>query len=327
VLQHERRTERKLSEFAQINAVIDRTAAGNYFHEMNVQLRFPFEIFCVARHDPSSQLLKTLGYKWPVIIEPLRAVHGVTRVHMNCYRTFVGLLSCAALACALSTPLQAGLILNGGFESGLSNWTAVDQLGSAGTFFVQTGTSTPDTMSIVPPPPQGTQAAMTDAQGPGSHVLYQDFVVPSVVPGALINFMLLINNQSDRFAIPEPDNHLDFSTPALNQQARVDIMRVTPDPFSLSTADVLMDLYQTEVGDPLATGYNAFVFDITPLLQAHAGETLRLRFAETDNVGPFNFGVDAVDVNVTAGAVPEPSMFVPAGVSILILGLTLKRRK
>ena len=42
-------------------------------------------------------------------------------------------------------------------------------------------------------------------------------------------------------------------------------------------------------------------------------ETLRLRFAETDNVATFNLGVDAVDVNVTAGAIPEPSMFVPAG--------------
>ncbi len=243
------------------------------------------------------------------------------------YRTVLALLYGAALTGALSTPLQAGLILNGGFESGLSNWTAVDQLGSEGTFFVQTGTSTPDTMSTVPPPPEGSQAAMTDAQGPGSHVLYQDFVVPSLVPGALINFMLLLNNQGDRFAIPEPDNHLDFSTPALNQQARVDIIRVTSDPFSLSSSDVLMNLYQTEVGDPLVSGYNAFVFNITPLLQAHAGETLRLRFAETDNVATFNLGVDAVDVNVTAGAIPKPSMFVPAGASMLILVLTLKRRK
>ena len=44
-------------------------------------------------------------------------------------------------------------------------------------------------------------------------------------------------------------------------------------------------------------------------------------------VATFNLGVDAVDVNVTAGAIPEPSMFVPAGASMLILVLTLKRRK
>ena len=45
------------------------------------------------------------------------------------YRTVLALLYGAALAGALSTPLQAGLILNGGFESGLSNWTVGRSIG------------------------------------------------------------------------------------------------------------------------------------------------------------------------------------------------------
>jgi len=44
----------------------------------------------------------------------------------------------------------------------------------------------------------------------------------------------------------------------------------------------------------LVSGYTDFVVDVTPLFQAHPGETLRLRFADVDNVSPFNFGVDRV---------------------------------
>jgi hypothetical protein len=43
---------------------------------------------------------------------------------------------------------------------------------------------------------------------------------------------------------------------------------------------------------PAVTGYNTFSFDLTALLVARAGQTLRLRFAEVDNVNVFNFGVD-----------------------------------
>jgi hypothetical protein len=230
------------------------------------------------------------------------------------------------LACALSIPAKAGLILNGGFESGLANWSRIDQLGSEGTFSVQTGTSSPLGTATVPAPPEGLQAAMTDAPGPGSHVLYQDFIVPSVVPGAAINFSLLINNQADRFAMPNP-NHLDFSLPALNQQARVDVLTATSDPFSLSASDVLQNLFQTQVGDPLVSGYTSFLIDITPLLQAHAGQTLRLRFAETDNLAPFNLGVDAADVNITAGAIPEPSTFILVAGAMLSLTMWRRRRR
>jgi hypothetical protein len=216
------------------------------------------------------------------------------------------MIACLTFACALWTPLRAGLITNGGFEAGLAGWTVANQVGSDGTFFVQSGTMSPLGTSAVPAPPQGTQAAMTDAQGPGSHVLYQDFVIPSLVPGAFINFSLLINNLADRFETP---NHLDFATPDLNQRARVDIVTTSADPFSLNTADVLLNVYETQVGDPLVSGYTNFLVDVTTLLQGRQGETLRLRFAGVDNVGPFNFGVDAVDINVTSNPIPEPSTF------------------
>src|SRR5688500_12281255 len=101
----------------------------------------------------------------------------------------------ATLACALSIPAQAGLIDNGGFESGFSSWTIVDQVGGDGTFSLQSGTLSLVNSFTVPPPPEGSTAAMTDAPGPGSHVLYQDFAVPTgiLIPYA-ISFSLFIGN-------------------------------------------------------------------------------------------------------------------------------------
>jgi hypothetical protein len=144
-------------------------------------------------------------------------------------------------------------------------------------------------------------AAMTDAQGPGSHVLYQDFVVPSIVNGAFVRFSLFVNNAAGTFETPE---HLDYFTPDLNQQARVDVMTTSADPFSAAPADILQNLYQTESGDPSVSGYTPFIRDITSLLQARQGQTLRLRFAEVDNVQLLNLGVDNVDI---VDAVPEPA--------------------
>ena len=211
---------------------------------------------------------------------------------------------CVLIACAMTAPLHAGLINNGGFESGLTGWTIANQTGSDGQFVLQTGTLSPVNGFTIPLPPEGVRAAMTDSGAGGSHLLYQDFLVPSVVAGAFVNFSLFINNGADRFATPTPA-HLDFATPALNQQVRVDIMRVAADPFSVASADVLQNLYQTQAGDPLLSGYTPILRDITGLLQAHTGETLRLRFAEVDNVSFLNLGVDAVDINVSA--IPEPS--------------------
>src|SRR4051794_16941074 len=89
----------------------------------------------------------------------------------------VRMATAAVLAVVASSFVQAvPILINGGFESGFSGWTRADQLGSEGTFLLQTGTTSPVNADPVPAPPEGTSAAMTDAAGPGSHVLYQDFV-------------------------------------------------------------------------------------------------------------------------------------------------------
>jgi len=204
----------------------------------------------------------------------------------------------------------AQLITNGGFETGLSGWTRTDQVGSAGSFFVQSGTTSPDSGTTVPAPPGGTFAAMSDAQEPGSHVLYQDFFVPTGQGIGLLSFSLFVGNRADRFATPA---NLDFSTPTLNQQARVDILRAGADPFSVAPGDVLLNAFQTATTDPLVSGYRTFEVNVSSLIRSRGGETLRLRFAEADNVGPFQLGVDNVSLLAN---VPEPS-----GVALLGSGL------
>lgn len=237
----------------------------------------------------------------------------------------IGSAALVAAFLALATAGQARadfLINNGGFEAGFASWTRQNQAGSEGTFVIQTGTSSPVNGDPVPAPPGGLSAAMTDAQGPGSHVLYQDFVVPVlVINSAVLKFDLFIGNRGTAFVTPAAAT-LDFSTPALNQQARVDILRAGTDPFSVAAADILQNVYQTRVGDPLVSGYTTSTIDLTALLAANVGRTLRLRFAETDNVFTFQLGVD----NVSLTAVPEPSSVVLFGTGAL-LGLAGIRRR
>jgi hypothetical protein len=208
----------------------------------------------------------------------------------------------ATLVCALSLRAPAASINNGGFESGFAGWTRADQAGSDGTFALQTGAASPVNGTAVPAPPGGSTAAMSDAQGPGSHVLYQTFMVTAPVSQTMLSFDLFIGNRAAAFSTP---NSLEFATPALNQQARVDILAGGANPFSVSAADVLMNLFQTTTGDALVSGYNHHASDITTLLNSHLNTPLTLRFAETDNVFTFQLGVDNVDIQETA--VPEPS--------------------
>ena len=232
-------------------------------------------------------------------------------------RVTVSTLAAVALGLAATSPVHAiPVIANGGFEAGLTSWTKSDQLGIEGTFLNQSGTSSPVNLDPVPPPPEGTMAAMTDAQGPGSHVLYQDFV--ATADAAALRFALFIGNRANDFFTPTPAS-LDFSTPALNQQARVDILKNTADPFSVAATDVLLNLYQTKAGDPLISGYNTITTDISALLAAHVGETLRLRFAETDNVFAFELGVDAVRIDPMTAPIPEPASMLLLGAALAVL--------
>lgn len=230
----------------------------------------------------------------------------------------------AALGLAAALPVHAvPVIANGAFDAGFSGWTRADQLGSEGSFVIQNGTTSPVNGNPVPSSPSGSNAAMTDAAGPGSHVLYQDFVAEAGT--ATLSFDLFIGNRGPDFFVPTSLTTLDFSTSALAQLARVDILRGAANPFSLLSGDILQTAYTTVAGDPLVSGYLTVTSDITALMAANAGQTLRLRFAEVDNVAPFQMGVDNVAI-VGVAAVPEPSTALMLGIGLAGLLVALGRR-
>jgi len=240
---------------------------------------------------------------------------------MTSFRARVLWIAVVIVCVATGNAQAANVVNNGGFESGLSGWTRADQLGSDGTFAIQTGTASPVNGDTVPAPPEGLRAAMSDAQGPGSHVLYQDIVIPAVVPSATLSFDVFVGNRANAFFTPST---LDFSTPALNQQARVDILAGGTDPFTVAG---LQNAFQTMVGDPLVSGYTHHTLDVTSLLNAHLSQTLRLRFAEVDNVFTFQLGVDNVALDVGASqTVPEPASWVLMVTAGLALAWRQRRR-
>jgi hypothetical protein len=179
---------------------------------------------------------------------------------------------------------QLELIENGGFETGdFTGWTVVQELGSAGDWFVYSGTVTPVSSHTVLPPPDGTFAAVSDQGEPSSQVLFQDIVVPpeSVTCSVVVYYL----NSAEGF-VTAPD--LSYQT-FPNQQARIDIMDPAADPFDVG-AGVLLNIFQTNPGDPLSLGYTTLDFDLSQF----AGTTVRFRAAEVDNEGYFNFSIDDV---------------------------------
>lgn len=241
---------------------------------------------------------------------------------MKTMKLCVTALVSLAFTGALALPVGAApLLTNGGFESGFTGWTTADALGGDGTFFIQSGTASPVNGDAVPAPPGGVNAAMSDGGGPGSHVLYQDFAVSTAASQFVLSFDLFIGNRGGQFATPSPAD-LDFGINKANQQVRVDILKASAGPFSVAASDVLSALYQSNAGDPLVAGYTKYSFDITALVNASLGKTLRLRFAETDNLAPLQAGVD----NVTLEAVPEPTSLVMLA-SGCLLGMEKIRRR
>ena len=240
-------------------------------------------------------------------------------------RLALGLL----MALSMSAVTAAPVITNGGFESGFTGWTLSDQAGGDGSFFIQSGAQTPLGGVPVPSPPEGSNAAMTDAGGPGAHVLYQDFV--AMAGTAVLNFELFILNDGGEFESPDSlqfDLTNAIGEETQNQQVRVDILLASAaDPFSVDVSDVLANLYLSQPNDPLVSGYTALSSDLTSLMSAYDGQTLRLRFAATDNLGPLNVGVD--NVRFTGrNVVPEPgSLLLIAGALTALAGAAALRRR
>ncbi len=219
----------------------------------------------------------------------------------------------AAVCIALSLPLSAGAatVVNGDFEAGsLNGWTVVNSEETGASWFAYSGTAAPysDTeieKRTVPPPPQGNFAAISDQTGPGTHLLYQDVALES---GATHSLSMLVYYQSSAaISVPTPDTlsstGTDGEAPAQpNQQYRIDVMKPSAPVYSVSPSDILATVFRTNAGDPQALSPITITTDLTPF----AGQTVRLRIAEVDNLSFFNAGADAVSITSIAPSPPPP---------------------
>jgi len=213
---------------------------------------------------------------------------------------------------------SAQAVVNGGFETGdFQGWTVFQQPGSGGNWFVYSGNSVPG----LPSPPVGNFAANTEQGAPSSQILFQDIFVP-VGEEALCSVIVYYNNDGVGFVVgPGLTFNIDD-----NQQGRIDIISTDADPFT-TAAGVFLNIFQTLPGDPQQLGYTTLNFDLSPF----AGDTVRFRAAEVDNLGEFNFAIDELTCEgvVIPKEIPtlgEWGMMAMAGV-LGIAGLLYARRK
>jgi hypothetical protein len=204
-------------------------------------------------------------------------------------RLAIGITGLALLAAPGAA--SAAIVTNGDFETGnLSGWQIQDPSGPGGPnrWYAYSGTSAPVSPNTLIPPPQGSFAAVTDMGGPGNHFLYQDITLPA--GGAEYQLSLLAYYQTSA-SISSPDSLSPSVSP--NQQYRIDVIRPTAPIESVASADILLPVFGTKVGDPSSMAPSQKTAD----LSAFAGQTVRLRFAEVDNQAVLNASTDAVAVN------------------------------
>lgn len=190
-------------------------------------------------------------------------------------------------ALALAAPVvNGGFERNGGVGSNVfAGWTVFDRPEDSGSWFVQTGSASPLNGFVAFTPPAGQFAAMTDQSGPGTHILYQDVKVPG--GQSTLSFRVSLFNQVAVYFAP---NTLSADK-VPNQQFRVDIMAPLARIDGLGQG-VLQQVFRTNPGDPPLQGYRT----ISTSLTHFAGRTVRLRFAEVDNQGNFQVGIDQVRI-------------------------------
>lgn len=173
----------------------------------------------------------------------------------------------------------------------------------------------------IPLPPDGTYAAISDQDENCSQILYQDIDIP--VDGAVTcSVVVYYENLGEVFVSPPS---LSYGSGFPNQQGRIDIMDPAAPDFDVG-AGVLMNVFQTEPGDPFSLGYTTVNFNLT----GFAGETIRFRAALASNQGLFPFAIDDVTCrSITSAQIPtlgEWGMIATTGILGLV-GFIVIRRK
>jgi hypothetical protein len=230
------------------------------------------------------------------------------------------------------TTLKPNMVVNGNFavqdlngeQGNLDGWTTVnlmDNPGSNGGFVPEQGTTSPLSGTTVPAPANSKFEAMLDEENQqpvppqigktppanpntadtyqGTHALYQDISIPTGASTATVTFTLYIDNSHDGatgYTDTTLTPTLDFRTSAANQQVRVDLVNPNAAAFTTTADDqthsingVLQNLFVTAPGQS-ATQTVTKTVDVSNF----AGQTVRLRFATTNNQGLLIVGVGNV---------------------------------
>jgi len=206
---------------------------------------------------------------------------------MKGIRRLITFFTASVALLAVPSTAAAATVANGDFETGtLSGWQT--QISGGGGWFPYSGTISPANFQSITAPPQGSFAATTDPGGPGTSILYQDVALE---PGGTHTLSLDVYYRSAA-AIAHPSTDSLSSSDFPNQQYRIDVMKPSTPLTSISPADILLPIFRTATGDPTTLAPTLKTADLTPF----AGQTVRLRFAEVDNSGPFIASTDAVSI-------------------------------
>ena len=176
------------------------------------------------------------------------------------------------------------------FESGaLTGWQAVGS-GHGGWFVYNDGQKAPDPARsdpnfpfLLPDPPQGRFAAVTDTNGPGTRILFRDVRLD----GRLTLRLTVFYAGSPALSSPRT---LAWDAPQANQQFRIDLLDPSAPIDSVASGDVLVNVFRTSPDDEVARPPTRVKVDVS----RWAGKVVRLRLAATENRGPMRVGVDDI---------------------------------
>ena len=235
-------------------------------------------------------------------------------------RTFIlGL----ALSAAIAGPASAAeLLTNGNFETGTyAGWSTNALPGSNGNLSISTpGANVPIGFG------QGTAGnasggnfySVTGQTGPGGYALIQSFTVPNAATAISLSFQMFVNSYGG-LAIDPAGLTLNAGP---NEHARVDILTAGASAFSTNPADILANFYLGIDTGSNPNPYTSYAFNLSSLLTA--GQTYQIRFAQVDNLGFFNQGVD--NVSILTNAVPEPASWALMIAGFGLVGGAMRRR-
>lgn len=200
-------------------------------------------------------------------------------------RTVVTTVAGVVVLAFAAVALAGSGFKNGGFEAGFDSWKVASS--GAGDWFIEHQGPLPLSNHKWRGPVEHEFAAVSDQNGEASGVLYRFIKVGS--KQVKVTLTLYYTNYAAGFCTPST---LDETIPDCNQQFRVEILRSTASPWSVSGKDVLKGVFKTKGGFANAADPKDYTANLTGL-----GDKVMLRIAWAANNDVLNATVDNVRVN------------------------------